>query len=402
VEQLAQVLVNYSTEVKPRDRVGIVASPLAVPLMRELVRQVLRAGGYPYPLMGHDSYLGLFGFDDVFFAEANDDQLEHVSQVESMLRGEFEALIIMHSNENTRSLTAVDNERRAIRARAHSELFATFLRRGASRELKWCVSLFPTPALAQDADMSLEDYERFVYGGMYADEPDAPARWRGQRDEQARLVEWLRGRKRIEVRGPNVDLRLSIEGRSFANCCGQVNMPDGEIFTGPVEDSAEGWVHFTYPAITNGVEVEGIELTFERGRVVKASATKNEGFLLSTLDTDAGSRYLGEWAIGTNRRINRFTKDILFDEKIRHGLEEPKRHPLGHDLRHAPGRPDLRRWRSVLRLRQVHRLACPEEGKQEERIWPVATPPVRSSALDGRARAAPLPRAARRRAAQPC
>jgi aminopeptidase len=316
MEQLAQVLVNYSTEVKPHDRVGIVGSPLAAPLMRELVRQVLRAGGYPYPLMGYDTYLGYFGFDDVILTEANADQLNHVSEIETKLRAEFEGLIFLHSSENTRGLTAVDNKKRAIRDRANSELRAIFRRRGASREMKWCVSLFPTPALAQDADMSLEDYERFVYGAMYVDEADAPARWREQRDEQERIIEWLRGRKRIEVRGPNADLRLSIEGRTFINCCGLLNMPDGEIFTGPVEDSVEGWVHFTYPAIAFGAEVEGIRLAFERGRVVKASATKNEAYLLSTLDTDAGSRYVGEWAIGTNRRINRFTKDILFDEKI--------------------------------------------------------------------------------------
>jgi aminopeptidase len=316
VEQLAQVLVNYSTEIKPRDRVGILGSPQARPLMRELVRKVLHAGGYPYPLMGYDTYAGYFGFDDVFLTEANEDQLNHVSQVERLLRSEFESVIFISSKENTRSLSNVDNRKRAIRDRANAELRAIFRRRGASRELKWCGTLFPTPALAQDADMSLEDYERFVYGGMYVDEPDAPARWREQRDEQERIIEWLRGRKRIEVRGPNVDLRLSVEGRTFINCCGQLNMPDGEIFTGPVEDSMEGWVRFTYPAVAYGMEVEGIELTLERGRVAKATAAKNEAFLLSMLDTDAGSRYVGEWAIGTNRRIDRFTKDILFDEKI--------------------------------------------------------------------------------------
>jgi aminopeptidase len=316
LEQLARVLVNYSTEIKPRDHVGVIASPLATPLVREIVRQVLRAGGYAYPLLGFDTYPGYFGFDDIFLTEANDDQLQHVSRIERMLRSEFEALIIVRSRENTRSLAGVDNERRAMRNRAHAELQAVFLERGSRRELKWCFTLFPTAALAQDADMSLEDYEKFVFGGMYVDKPDAAAHWRQQRDEQARLIEWLRGRKRIEVHGPNADLRLSVEGRTFVNCCGQVNMPDGEIFTGPVEDSAEGWVRFTYPAIASGVEVDGIELTFERGRVVKASASKNEGFLLSALDTDAGSRYLGEWAIGNNARINRFTKDILFDEKI--------------------------------------------------------------------------------------
>ncbi len=316
LEQLARVLVNYSTAIKPRDHVAVIASPLATPLVREIVRQVLRAGGYPYPLMGYDTYLGYLGFDDVFLTEANDDQLQHVSRVEAMVRGEFEAMILLRSRENTRSLAGVDNARRVMRARAHAGLMETFLQRSARGEFKWCFSLFPTAALAQDADMSLEDYERFVFGGMYADEPDAAASWRTQRDEQARLIEWLRGRKQIEVRGPNADLRLSVDGRTFINCCGRVNMPDGEIFTGPVEDSVEGWVRFTYPAVADGIEVEGVELTFERGRVVKATATKNQEYLVSQIDTDAGSRYLGEWAIGNNQRINRFTKDILFDEKI--------------------------------------------------------------------------------------
>ncbi|MCJ7677232.1 MAG: aminopeptidase [Anaerolineales bacterium] len=316
LEQLARVLVNYSTAIKPRDRVGIVGSPLAAPLIRLIVRQVLRAGGYPYPLMGYDSYLAYFGFDDIFLTEASEEQLRHVSSVETMLRGDFEALIILRSRENTRNLANVDDARRVIRNRAYHPLMDVFRQRGARRELKWCGSLFPTLALAQDADMSLEDYEAFVFGGMYVDGPDATARWQAQREEQARLIEWLRGRKRVEVRGPNADLRLSIEGRTFINCCGLLNMPDGEIFTGPVEDSAEGWVRFTYPAIASGIEVDGVELSFERGRVVRATAQKNEAYLLSQIDTDAGARYLGEWAIGTNARIDRFTKDILFDEKL--------------------------------------------------------------------------------------
>jgi aminopeptidase len=316
LEQLASVLVHYSTEVKPRQHVAVIGSPAAQPLMREIVRQVLRAGGFAYPMMGFDTYLGYFGFDDIFLSEGSDEQIEHVSRVEAMVRGEFEAMIILRSRENTRSLAGVDNARRAMRARAHAGLTRTFLERSGRGEFRWCFSLYPTAGLAQDAEMSLEDYERFVFGGMYVDEPDAVASWRQQRDEQQRLIEWLRGRKQVEVRGPNADLRLSIEGRTFVNSCGQYNMPDGEIFTGPVEDSAEGWVRFTYPAVADGIEVEGVELTFEKGRVVKATAAKNQEYLVSQIDTDAGSRYLGEWAIGNNRRVTRFTKDILFDEKI--------------------------------------------------------------------------------------
>jgi aminopeptidase len=142
------------------------------------------------------------------------------------------------------------------------------------------------------------------------------ARWQAIHKMQQKLVDWLKGKKTLEVNGPNVELKLSIEGRTFINSDGTHNMPSGEIFTGPVEDSVEGWVHFTYPAVTQGREVEGIELTFEKGRVVKATAEKNEEFLLSQLDADEGARTLGEFAIGTNHGIDRFVKNILFDEKI--------------------------------------------------------------------------------------
>jgi aminopeptidase len=136
------------------------------------------------------------------------------------------------------------------------------------------------------------------------------------RKQQQRLVDWMVGKRQVVARGPNVDMRLSIDGRTFENADGRKNMPSGEIFTGPVEDSVNGWVRFTYPAVDYGREMDGIEFQFENGKVVKATAEKNEEFLLAQLDTDEGARYLGEWAIGTNKKINRFIKNILFDEKI--------------------------------------------------------------------------------------
>jgi aminopeptidase len=164
--------------------------------------------------------------------------------------------------------------------------------------------------------MSLRDYEDFVYAATFADQPDPVQSWRTVHDRQQQLVDWLRGKERVEVRGPNIDLQLSIAGRTFINSDGKRNMPSGEIFTGPVEDSANGWVRFTYPAIRGGREVEGVEFELRDGKVVQARATKNEEYLLSQLDSDEGSRYLGEFAIGTNYQIQRFTKSILFDEKI--------------------------------------------------------------------------------------
>ena len=164
--------------------------------------------------------------------------------------------------------------------------------------------------------MSLAEYERFVYGATFAAQPDPVAAWQEVHNTQQRLVDWLVGKDEVVVRGPHVDLKLSIAGRTFINSDGRRNMPSGEIFTGPVEDSVNGWIRFTYPALRGGREVEGVEMTFEHGKVVRASAEKNEEYLISQLDSDPGARYLGEFAIGTNYRIQRFTKSILYDEKI--------------------------------------------------------------------------------------
>lgn len=164
--------------------------------------------------------------------------------------------------------------------------------------------------------MSLEEFEAYVFSTTYADTDDPIGAWLRIHDEQQKLVDWFSGKKELQVKGPNVDLMLSIDGRNFINSDGEHNMPSGEIYTSPIEDAAEGWVRFSYPAVRQSREVEGVELTFEKGRVVKATAEKNEGFLISMLDTDEGARYLGEFAIGTNKRIDRFIKNMLFDEKI--------------------------------------------------------------------------------------
>jgi aminopeptidase len=310
VENLAKILVQYSTDVQPGQRVAIYGSPLAAPLVREVYREVLRAGGYPYALIELD------GLEEILFEVANDDQLNHVSCLEEMVCGEFEVLVSILGQANTRNLSSADPEKQRIRARAHSDLMETYMRRSASKELKWCLTMYPTNAYAQDAEMSLAEFEDYVYSTTYADTEDPVGEWRKISAMQQRLVDWLVGKKHVEVKSPNCDLTLSIEGRTFENADGTHNMPSGEIFTGPVEDSVNGWIHFTYPAVTQGREVDGIALTFENGRVVEATAQKNEAFLLSQLDTDEGARYVGEFAIGTNKKIDHFIKSILFDEKI--------------------------------------------------------------------------------------
>lgn len=310
VARMAWLLVEYSVDVQPGDRVAILSSPPAADLIREVYARVLERGGHPLV------FLRLPGLDEIFFRTANDAQLAFIDPVNKLIFEEFEAMINVRALENTRELSGIDPSRQRLRNQAMRPTMQRYMERGASGELKWNGTLFPTPASAQDADMSTRDYEDFVYGACFCDREDPVAEWQRVHDEQERVVQWFKGRDQVKVVGPNADLTLSVKDRIFINSDGHHNMPSGEVFTGPVEDSANGWVRFTYPAIYGGREVEGVELTFEAGKVVKATAKKNEAYLLQMLDSDEGSRYLGEFAIGTNFGIQKFTKNILFDEKI--------------------------------------------------------------------------------------
>lgn len=311
VTRLARVLVDYSANVQSGDQVAVAGFPAASPLIEAVYERTLERGALPHLL------ISLPGIDELFMRRASDAQLGHISPFQRITIEQFDALINVGGMVNTRGMNGVDPARQTRRRAALAPLTKTYLERGASGALKWVGTSYPTDAHAQDAEMSLREYEDFVYGACHVtEEADPVEHWRKVRADQERLVEWLKPRDKVVVRGSNVDLALSIKGRTFINADGKHNMPDGEIFTGPVEESVDGWVRFTYPAVAFGREVDGVEIKFEAGRAVKASAKKNEEFLLSTLDTDARARYLGEFAIGTNFGIQRFTKSILFDEKI--------------------------------------------------------------------------------------
>jgi aminopeptidase len=318
ISNLAKILVNYSTEVKDKDLVAIYGQPPATPLIQDVYREVLRCGGYPYllPLYAPPLMPGYEGLDQIFLSEANDDQLKHVDVLHKKVIEEFDVIIAIKSRSNTRSLSNIDPQRIRLRGQAYKGILQTLIERSTSGALRRVGTLFPTQAFAQEADMSLEEFAEYVYKTTYSDCDDPVTEWKRIHDEQQKLVDWLKGKKEVKVKGPDIDLELSIDERIFINAAGKANMPCGEIFTGPVEDSVRGWVRFTFPAIYMGREVEGVELQFEHGRVVKASAAKNESFLQSMLDIDDGARYLGEFAVGTNKQMNRFIKDILFDEKI--------------------------------------------------------------------------------------
>jgi aminopeptidase len=248
--------------------------------------------------------------------EASDEQLTWIAPIEPVLNDQIDVSIRIAATSNTRALTGIDPGRPRLFQNARRDMRTAYMRRAAEGKLRWVLTQYPCPAYAQEADMSLREYQDFVYAATFADQPDPVKSWRDIHDMQQRLVNWLKGKQQVVARGPNIDMTLSIEGRTFINSDGRRNMPSGEIFTGPVEDSASGWVTFSYPAIRGGQSVEGVEFEFEAGRVVRARASKNEAYLLSQLDSDAGARYLGEFAIGTNYGIQRFTRSILYDEKI--------------------------------------------------------------------------------------
>jgi aminopeptidase len=316
VTRMAKLLVEYSASIKSGDLVLIEAEPVAEPLVRELAKQVLQAGAYPQILLSLSGLVSLTGLDDIFYRFAREDQLDIVPPFYKLAYETFDSRFRIHSLSNSKALTNVDPEVVSRHRMAVGSITETQFNRGGTGEFRWVTTQYPTQSYAQDAEMSLEEYEDFLFSACFADLENPVAKWQQMGAEQQAKVDWLRGHDRVSVRGPNCDLELSIKDRVFLNSCGTHNMPDGEIFTGPVEDSMEGWVRFSYPAIYGGVEVDGVELKFEKGRVASASAEKNQDHLLRVLDTDQGSRYLGEFAIGTNFGIQKFTRNILFDEKI--------------------------------------------------------------------------------------
>jgi len=308
--KLASLLVNYCVAVRPGDKVMLRGGHISLPLMTEVYKEILNAGGHPFPVWTVPE------FQEILLKNGNDDQLTHIPEPMKVVIETFDCQIALWSENNTRTLSAIDPARQRLNQSARRDLMEISMKRSATNEFRWVGTMFPTNAHAQEADMSLSDFEDFVFSACYVDKDDPVAEWKKVSAMQQKLVDWLVVKKKVTVKGPNVDLTLSIAGRTFINSDGKHNMPSGEIFTGPVEDSCNGWIRYSYPAIVGGREVSGIELHFEEGKVVKATAEKNQDFLISTIDTDEGAKYLGEFAIGTNNGIQRFTKSILFDEKI--------------------------------------------------------------------------------------
>lgn len=309
-EKLAKVLVDYSVEVERGDLVEINGMAITEPLLKEVYREVLEAGGHPF------TRVRIPGLTEIYLKNARRHQIKYVSPVLKFEAEEIDKSITIWADENTKSLANVDPKKQAARSAATRPLFMRFMEREAEGSLKWVGTQFPCHASAQDAEMSLEEYEDFVLRACLVHRKDPVAAWKRVHSKQAKICRTLNTKKRIRVVAKGTDLSMSVAGRTWINCDGKANMPDGEIFTGPIEDSVEGTVAFSFPGFYYGREAAGIRLTFKKGRVTKATASKNEGFLRAMLDTDEGARRIGEFAIGTNAAIQRFTRNTLFDEKI--------------------------------------------------------------------------------------
>jgi aminopeptidase len=312
VKKMAEVIIHYSTAVQPGERVLIRStSPAGEPLAGALYQAALRAGAEAF------TYVHLRD-EDSLAIEATDDP-DLLAAVNPMLKLMYETchvVVRIDASENTQALADYPAGSQQARTQALGSIMSIQMEREGNGSLRRCSTQFPTQGYAQTAGMSLQQYQDFVFSACKLHLDDPVGAWRELEANQQRLVDFLAGKKQLHVRGTNIDLEMSIEGRNFINASGKANFPDGEIFTGPVEDSANGWISLSYPAYFQGNEVVGVQLTFEDGEVVKATADKNDTFLLTTLQTDAGARRLGEFAIGTNRDIQRFTGSILFDEKI--------------------------------------------------------------------------------------
>lgn len=316
IQRMAQVLVRYCIGAREGDRLAIRSMPAAQPLLLEVFREALRAGAHP------EIFLGLPGQAEIFFQEAADEQLMYIPAAVRLMVEEYEAMLVIDAQENTKSLNGIDPSRLAVAQKASQELSLTSSRRTnpqdpyAPGSQRWNRVLYPTNAYAQDANMSLADFEDFVYRACLLDDEDPIARWQELSRQQERLVQWLNGRRSVHLHGQDTDLTLSIEGRSFINDDAHYNMPGGEFFTSPVEDSADGYIRYSFPASFNGRSVEDVRLRFEHGVAVEARAGQGQDYLDRMLSLDEGARRLGEFAFGNNRNVDRCTKNTLFDEKM--------------------------------------------------------------------------------------
>jgi aminopeptidase len=310
ITRLADVLLGYCVKLKKDQLVVIQSTELASPLVRELYKKALQIGAHPY------TRISIEGIEETYYKYSSREQLKYISPVSKFEIEKIDAAVAIMSIYNTRSLANIDSQKQAISHKASASLMKRYMERAAKGQLNWVACLYPTFASAQDAGMSLLDYEDFVFGACALDKKDPVAEWKKISMYNKRIVNYLKRKKEIRIKAPDTDLTYNVAGRIWINCDGANNFPDGEVFTSPHEDSANGHIRFSFPAEFSGREAEDVRIEFKNGKAISAKASKGEDFLNAMLDVDKGARFLGEVAIGTNFGIKQFTRNTLFDEKI--------------------------------------------------------------------------------------
>jgi len=310
IAKLAKVLVQYSLGVRNGDWVRIDGSSLAGDLMAAAYAEVLARGGHP------SIHASLPGIRHHFLKNATKQQLAYLSPAERLAFRKVDKILNILGGWNSKEMTHVDPQTLGLLQSSRKAVFDMIMRRICAGSLGLCITQFPCDSSAQDAEMALSEYEEFIFRAALLDKRDPVAAWRELSRRQEKIIKHLSRLKTIHIVGPDTDLSFRVAGRIWVNCDGKINFPDGEIFTGPWENSAEGHIRYAFPAVYAGREVSDVRLTFKKGKVVEATAEKGAELLDTLLDTDPGARRVGELAFGTNPAIKEFTKNTLFDEKI--------------------------------------------------------------------------------------
>ena len=309
-DRLAELVLAYSLALEPGQILRIQGSDVAESLILALQREAVARGAFAY------TSVDLEGFKEILVSQGSDEQLDFVSPIELREMEMIDAAITIWSDANTRAFSRLDPERHQRQIAAERKLAMRRRDRISRGELRWCGTLCPTNAHAQDADMSLSDYEDFVFRACHVLDDDPVGHWQRVAQELRARADGLTAVRELRIVGEDTDLSVVVEGRSWRAAYGLQNMPDGEVYTSPVETGVNGTIRFGFPAVFEGREIDDPRLRFEDGRVVAAESTGADGYLDALLEMDEGARGVGEIAFGLNYEIDRFTRNILFDEKI--------------------------------------------------------------------------------------
>ncbi len=310
IKRLAKLLIGYSLELKKGQLIKIQGEYASYPLIKAAYDEAIKVGAFPYV------ELLLPETRETLMKNGSDAQLKFVSPLTNLEVNKLDAMLSIWGTDNKCTMAGVDPKRMSLAQSARKKYMMKFFKRVGDGSLSWVGTQFPTAADAQDAEMSLSEYEDFVFGAGHLNSSDPEKYWKKIKKEQTRIARILNKFKELHITCPGTDLKMNVKGRKWISCHGTENFPDGEIFTGPIENSVEGVVSFSYPGFYNGKSVEGVKLEFKAGKVVKSTAERNEKFLKTMLDIDPGAKRIGEFAIGTNYQIKQFTRNTLFDEKI--------------------------------------------------------------------------------------